>query len=1211
MIISKNWRLLKQCFYLGFSGFLFSCGGGGGSGDGEVQVTVDGETYTITGSVEGLQGIMQIADGNEHILEIASDGAFVFTLDEGEAYDISILLQPSGQSCLVANSTGAASGGTNDILITCSLNSYRVGGSISGLAGELVIEDGDGNSTTISEDGTYYLDELLGFGLDYNIKISSQPANQICSISNENGTIEIDVSNVNIVCVDLPLDYQIQGSIAGLDGALVLKDDAGTELSFTEDGGFTFVRENNAHYTISIVSAPDTQECVVVNGSGELTSKVNNVEVNCVDLPVNFQIQGSISGLDGELVLKDDAGTELSFTEDGGFIFIREINSLYTIEIDSAPITQNCVVVNGSGELTANVNNVEVECLDILPVQDSAWLEQVLYNIVEPVGDGGTAIDMGSNIVWTGEAFFTYFSDADNRYIQKSTDGESWLEIYSVPDNEYEFNSLFWNGAKLILNLIGVVDIIEGGSSRRVLTSSDGEIWAEEVADIDVTINKTLEFKGQTLGFGAELPGGGTWCGAILTGLDGISWADVTPDEPEIDIWPDCLFAMFSDAVVFKDKVYAISLDFGSLTPFYVPWTFSRIASSGDGLNWSVESARDQMFSTAIAANDDVILRNSLLERVTWNTPIVDLNLLNHDRGTVEISTDGVVWENLELGVAYLPYKIFWTGKEFILIAMNLAGDDGDLFRSTDGYNWAQDDIGINNARMDNFSQSNSHYLLSGSSGSVMSRPISRDAWFDFSGTVDNLNGNLKIKNGEGQAILFNRTGNFSFLDLLKIGDNYQFEIMEQPSGQFCIVSNGSGVVSADVTNLNIVCQSRSTIWQRSSMDTQSTAGNVIWDGSQFVSSSLDGTGLLPTTKIFSSSNGQSWSEIFSKQYTLSQGAVLNSLASSPGGYVALGKDFSLLSDDLLTWDEQNLVTDTGESIQDAYIMHVIWNGTSYVGIGIVDVVGAEFVEQKNLIGLSADGFTWVPKSNLITSDHFFVDLEYYAGNYFILGGNWETGPVLLSSVDLDVWSSAAIDPVEGFMNFYDLAVSDSIKLVVGKGDAFITGDAKVFVSSDDVNWIEVIHSSRYVANATWTGRDFISVGRFGSVSHSVDGFSWVTVNSATREHLKSFTQSGTYYVITGDKGVSLRREIDSATWSNLEGNVVGLSGNVKLTDELGNQYSFNASGVFKFFELWANGASYNLTVSEQPEGQTCTVGSGSGVVSADVTGVTITCVAA
>jgi 6-phosphogluconolactonase (cycloisomerase 2 family) len=80
-------------------------------------------------------------------------------------------------------------------------------------------------------------------------------------------------------------------------------------------------------------------------------------------------------------------------------------------------------------------------------------------------------------------------------------------------------------------------------------------------------------------------------------------------------------------------------------------------------------------------------------------------------------------------------------------------------------------------------------------------------------------------------------------------------------------------------------------------------------------------------------------------------------------------------------------------------------------------------------------------------------------------------------------------------------------------------------------------------------------------------------------------------------------------TQYTIGGSVTGLSGTgLVLQDNGGDNLAVSASGPFTFATKLNSGATYSVTVGTQPTGQTCTVASGSGTASANVTNVAVSC---
>jgi hypothetical protein len=77
---------------------------------------------------------------------------------------------------------------------------YSIGGSIAGLAGTIVLQNNSVDTLSLSSDGTFTFDVALQPNSPYDVTIVTQPANQVCTISNPNGTASASVTNIAIVC---------------------------------------------------------------------------------------------------------------------------------------------------------------------------------------------------------------------------------------------------------------------------------------------------------------------------------------------------------------------------------------------------------------------------------------------------------------------------------------------------------------------------------------------------------------------------------------------------------------------------------------------------------------------------------------------------------------------------------------------------------------------------------------------------------------------------------------------------------------------------------------------------------------------------------------------------------------------------------------------------------------------------------------------------
>jgi ketosteroid isomerase-like protein len=80
-------------------------------------------SYTIGGTVTGLSGTLMLQNNGADDLSLASNGSFTFSLplSDGEAYNVTVKNNPSGQFCRIDNSAGAVAGGNvTNVAVTCS-----------------------------------------------------------------------------------------------------------------------------------------------------------------------------------------------------------------------------------------------------------------------------------------------------------------------------------------------------------------------------------------------------------------------------------------------------------------------------------------------------------------------------------------------------------------------------------------------------------------------------------------------------------------------------------------------------------------------------------------------------------------------------------------------------------------------------------------------------------------------------------------------------------------------------------------------------------------------------------------------------------------------------------------------------------------------------------------------------------------------------------
>src|SRR5437660_3779486 len=114
-----------------------------------IAVTCAANTFTVGGTVSeiGRASCREREWGND--LTVSANGNFTFSapVAQGSPYAVTVLTQPAGQSCRVANDTGTvARANVGDVTVSCAANTFTVGGTISGLSGTVVLQNNGGDN---------------------------------------------------------------------------------------------------------------------------------------------------------------------------------------------------------------------------------------------------------------------------------------------------------------------------------------------------------------------------------------------------------------------------------------------------------------------------------------------------------------------------------------------------------------------------------------------------------------------------------------------------------------------------------------------------------------------------------------------------------------------------------------------------------------------------------------------------------------------------------------------------------------------------------------------------------------------------------------------------------------------------------------------------------------------------------------------------------
>lgn len=253
------------------------------------------QTYTVGGSVSGLAGsglVLQNNGGDD--LSIPASGNFTFAtaLASGAAFNVTVKTQPLSptQTCVVTNPTGTlGSANITNVAVTCTTNTYSIGGSVTGLTGSgLVLQDNAGNDLAVAAgSGTFTFSTPIASGANYQVTVKTQPTapTQTCAATAATGTVvSSNVTNVVVTCTTTT--YTVGGSITGLTASgLVLQNNAADDLTVPATStSFTFATAvaSGASYSVTVKTQPAGLTCAVTSASGTVgAAPVTNVAVAC------------------------------------------------------------------------------------------------------------------------------------------------------------------------------------------------------------------------------------------------------------------------------------------------------------------------------------------------------------------------------------------------------------------------------------------------------------------------------------------------------------------------------------------------------------------------------------------------------------------------------------------------------------------------------------------------------------------------------------------------------------------------------------------------------------------------------------------------------------------------------------------------------------------------------------------------------------------
>ena len=165
--------------------------------------------FQIGGTVSGLaySGLVLTSNGMDLPVKAnATSFSFPNSISYGEVYNVTAKAQPLHQTCQVASGSDTAGRlAVINVGVLCALNTFAIGGSITGLtsAGLTLTNGSTGGTAAPAATDTTFSFSSVPYGVSYGVTVLAQPANENCSVTQNAAGVMGDaaVNNIVVTCV--------------------------------------------------------------------------------------------------------------------------------------------------------------------------------------------------------------------------------------------------------------------------------------------------------------------------------------------------------------------------------------------------------------------------------------------------------------------------------------------------------------------------------------------------------------------------------------------------------------------------------------------------------------------------------------------------------------------------------------------------------------------------------------------------------------------------------------------------------------------------------------------------------------------------------------------------------------------------------------------------------------------------------------------------
>jgi len=769
------------------------CGGTSMSSTG----TTTPQNFTISATVTGL------ASGTTLVLQDNLTGQLTFTSNatqsftnqyaSGSSYSVSVLTQPTGQTCTPGSTASGTITADVTVTVNCvpaSAGPFTISATVTGLASgaTLELQDDVGNELAFTSDTTLSFASTYVSGASYTVSVFAQPVGQTCTLSsNASGTITADIT-VMASCSSntSPGPFTLGVSVTGLAAGATLKveDNLNNELVFTSNSTATFAStySNGASYTVTVFAQPSGQTCSLgSNYTGTITADIT-VTATCVSATPTDLISVAVTGLTGTLVMQDNVGDNLTFTSNSTQTFATSYTSgsTYTVSVKTQPSGQTCTLSsNATGTITSNIT-----------VTATCTTNAVNYNIsVAVTGLTGTLVmqdNVGDNLTFstnTTQIFATSYASGSSYTVSvKTQPSGQTCTLGSNATGTITSNLTVtatctssvvdYNISVAATGLTGTLVMQDNVGDNLTFTSNTTQTFGTAYASgSSYTVSVKTQPSGQTCTLGSNASG---------TITSNITVTATCVSTPTYNL--SVAVTGLTGTLVVKDNV-GPTLSFTSNTT----QTFSNSYASGATYSVTVQTQPSGQTCT-LGSNASGTITSNVTVTATCTT-----NPVNY---TISVAVTGL------------------TGT----LVMQDSKSDTLTFTSNTTQTFATSYASGSSYTVSVKTQPSGQTctLSSNASGTITSNITvtatcaSSGSGLTVSVAVSGLSGTVTVENDQGQTLTFTSNETQAFSYSYTSGATYTVSVTQQPSAQACIPTYSTGTIKSDVT-ISATCATGST----------------------------------------------------------------------------------------------------------------------------------------------------------------------------------------------------------------------------------------------------------------------------------------------------------------------------------------------------------------------------------------------------------------